>query len=215
MTHYCCCSPRTCWCLCCPCQHMLTHLCSGLTSFSLMQFSAKTTKLLYFGVRSPQPEVSNWDGKSEKASTNCRRFWGEAGSLPCTVLLGRGLAELPVSQFAPSPFLGRCRTGRTCHLCTPRAVNPCLAPSPVAGFGTASTQDKGQFQGKLRRCLSCSLAVCCSGFGCFGHSLLGFHSVNGCSLWSLVRCMFLGVQGRRAQADPFLGNIWSVHVQFQ
>lgn len=87
-----------------------------------------------------------------------------AGSLPCTVLLGRGLAELPLSQFAPSPFLGRCRAGRTHHLCTPRGVNLCLAPSPVTGFGTAGTQEKGQFHSKLRRCLNCSLAVLCSGF---------------------------------------------------
>lgn len=87
-----------------------------------------------------------------------------AGSLPCTVFLGGGLAELPVSQLAPSPFLGRCRTGRMHYLCTPRGVNLCLAPSPVTGFGAAGTQGMGQFQSKLRRCLSCSLAVLCSGF---------------------------------------------------
>lgn len=124
-----------------------------------------------------------------------------AGSLPCTVLLGRGLAELPLLQFAPSTFLGRCRTGRTHHLCTPRGVNLCLAPCPVTGFGTAGTQDQGQFQSELRRCLNCSLAVLCSGFWLFWPQPFG---VSFCErLLSVVSCT-LHVSGCAGAGGPRL-----------
>lgn len=124
-----------------------------------------------------------------------------AGSLPCTVFLGRGLAELPVSQFAPSPFLGRCRTGRTHHLCTPRGVNLCLAPSPATGLGTAGTEGMGQFQSELRRCLCCSLAVLCSGFWLFWPQPFG---VSFCERLLSVVSRTLHVSGRAGAGGPRL-----------
>lgn len=113
-----------------------------------------------------------------------------------------------LSQFAASCFLGRCRTGRTYRLSTPRAMHLRLTPFSVTGFGTAVTEGMGRFQSELKKCLSCSLAVLCLGFCLlclqpFGVSFCEWLLSVVSSMLHVFRCAVAG-ESRLTQCPAYL-----------
>lgn len=141
-----------------------------------------------------------WHGKREKASSNCSHFWDEGSvwgwqfALHCAFRwrLGKAACFTVCSIF----FSRKMQNWKNTPPVHSKGCKSVLAPSPVTGFGIAGTQEKGQFQSELRRCLSCSLAVLCSGFWLFWPQPFG---VSFCErLLSVVSCTLhvLGVQGQ-------------------